>query len=106
MNTGTTRKRGDTAPPLLITCYDGDTPVDLSTATSARLIITDRAGTNVVDAAVTGDAAGQVAYTLPPTAVANVLRLYAEVEVTWPGGTIQTFPASGTLTIDVVADLG
>lgn len=104
MSTTTTRKKGDTAPSLLITCYDGDAPVDLSAATVRLIIRLDDGTVSTVN--TTGTAGGVVDETLPGTVTATTGVVHVEVEVTWPDATVQTFPATGYLTVNVVADLG
>lgn len=107
MSTSTTRKRGDTAPALVITCLDDNVAVDLTTATSMRLVGTRDGGTTIaIDAAVTGNAQGVVTYDLDAADTETTGTLRLEVEVTWPDGRKQSFPASGYLTLRVEPDLG
>jgi hypothetical protein len=37
---------------------------------------------------------------------AAIGKIEVEIQVTWADGGVQTFPASGYLTIDVIRDLG
>lgn len=94
--------RGDLKPDLTIDLTDGDTPVDLSTATSVRIIgmrgselAFDRTPTSMTDGTVTME--WQTADT------ATTGRILVEVEVTWPGTKPQTFrPVSNA--VDIAAD--
>lgn len=101
-----TMKRGDTAPDLSITVTDNGTPVDLTTATTIRVLAAMN-GTRVFTRAVTGSSTGVV--TMPwqatDTAIPGMLEL--ECEVTWPGITapIQTFPADGRLRVNIEPDI-
>lgn len=103
----TTRKKGDTTPALKITCTDTATgdPVNLSTASSVRVIAT-RNGTNILDATTTGTSAGVVTQPLTAALTSTNGAVMVEVEVTWPDGTKQTFPTVGQLCLMVVPDLG
>ena len=102
-------KRGDLLPGFRAVLTDGITgdAVDLTTATSIRIIgllnrveIIDRAGTPSVPAE------GVVTMDWQPADTANSGVLELEVEVTWPGGKIQTFPVNGYLTLHIRDDLG
>lgn len=99
-----TVKRGDTAPPLTLTLTDDDVPVDLTGAT-VRVIGVDRAGTVVIDDALTGSDVGVVVRPWAAADTATVRDLTVEAEVTWPDTTTQTFPAEGSLTVRIVPDL-
>ena len=108
MATSTTMKRGDLEPPLTITCTDNGSPLNLSGASSVRVLIS-RNGTIVVnDTApdLTGAASGVVVHewVAGETATAGVLSV--EVEVTWPTARPQTFPPDGSLHVVISADLG
>lgn len=104
-------KAGDLAPKLELTLTDGrsGTAVDLTTAESVTLVMTDRSGTIVVDHLdmdVIDAAAGEIErdWLAGETDTPGVYR--AEVEVTWPGPKPQTFPAQGHLTVAIEGDLG
>ncbi len=105
-------KRGDLLPALTATLTDTPTggvttPVNLTTATSIR-VIGRRAGavTNLFDRAATGTSGGVVTmqWQAADTAVAG--RIWVELEVTWPGAKPQTFPVRGQLPVDVYDDFG
>lgn len=103
-------KRGDTAPTFRAQCLDDTTPVNLTTATSARLLMKSQNGDLIVAAPVTiedqNTNPGWVhrAWVAGDTDTADAYR--GEVEVTWSDGTVQTFPANGYVTILVLNDLG
>lgn len=98
--------RGDLKPDLHITLYDGDTPVDLTTAAAVK-VIGVRDGQPAFTHTVTGAGADGVV-TMPwqtdDTAVAGTIKV--EVEVTWPGGggKPQTFRPDDVVQVD--PDLG
>lgn len=98
-------KRGDTLPALRATLTDDGAPVDLTAATTIRVLLR-RGSTLVINRVVTGTDQGVV--TMPwqtgDTAIAGILR--GEVEVTWPDGKVQTWPPTDTFTVEISADLG
>lgn len=93
--------RNDLKPDLELTLTDGTTPVDLTVATSVRVIgIKD--GVILINRTVTGTAEGVVTMQWQAADTAKVGRIEVEVEVTWPGSKPQTFrPASA---VDIEAD--
>lgn len=96
--------RGDLEPDLVVTCYDGTTPVDLTTATAITMVgVLD--GSTLFRREVANSGADGV-ITLPweagDTDTAGELAL--EVEVVWPGNRPQTFPVGDKVVI--VPDLG
>lgn len=106
------KKRNDTAAPFRAQCLDGErvdeaSPVDLTGATSARLIMR-KPDTTVLSAAVTIEPGteGRVFYDWGPSDLALVGEHAVEVEVTWANAKIQTFPARGHCVITVGHDLG
>jgi hypothetical protein len=101
-----TMKRHDTLPDLTITCTDSAAVVNLTTATSIKIIAT-QANEPLFSRAVTGSASGVIVMQWQPLDTAVTGTILMEVEVTWPaGGGVQTFPASGYLRVQVVEDLG
>lgn len=87
-------------------------PVDLTVATGVRFLLRSRssASTPLIAAAATKEDqvanAGWVHYDWQTGDTASPGLYFAEVEVTWPGGKTQTFPADGYGTVSVVSDLG
>ena len=101
-----TMKQHDTIPQLSITCSDNGAVVDLSTATTIK-IIASMNNVPVFARTVTGSSVGVVTMNWQPadTAIPGMLEL--EVEVTWPQPfATQTFPASGRLRVNIAPDLG
>lgn len=96
-------KQHDTVPWTL-TATDGTNTVDLTSATSIRLLA-KRAGVTVIDQPVTGDAQGKVVYqpTAGDVSVAGTMQV--ELEVTWPDTTVQTFPKDGYVPITLEPDI-
>lgn len=108
LNTTMTIKRGDLEPPLRITCYDGAVVKSLEGAESVRILLRGNDDFLVDDISPDlSDAADGVAvhqWVAGETDTAQTLRV--ECEVTWPTARPQTYPPSGYLTVNVVADLG
>jgi hypothetical protein len=104
-------KRGDRKPSFRGQCLDGTTPVDLTLATTAKLILKSGAATAVTVTVVIEDVLlGKVRYDWTAGDLTGVLATSAtyraEVEVTWGDGTKQTFPGSDYATVIVIDDLG
>ena len=95
--------RGDLEPDLVVTCYDDTTPVDLTGASSMK-IIGSRDGMVLFSRPVTGTAEGLITMSWEAGDTAEVGRIQVEVEVTWPGSRPQTFRPPQV--VEVVADLG
>lgn len=113
MATTKTYKRNDTGPPITIACLDGNTPQNLTGATSAKFIMgtIDASGvsTQKVTGTMTFDAdrtTGRVTYDWGVSDLNATGEYKAEVEITWSNGDKQTFPSEGYLSIIVVADVG
>lgn len=112
-------KDGDREPPLKVTIADEDNQADLNGVTSWRLLL-QRAGstTTTVYTSTAGEITVAVdatdnwkATVTHPLEAADVtatekVRVYGEVEATWPGGNTQTFPNQGYFYYDLVPDLG
>lgn len=111
-------KAGDTAPELRMQLLDGTTPVDLTTATTVRLLVADTAGTVLIDGTAFPDAGqgdepdpgattGRGWCSYPWTTPLEAVGAHrAEVEITWSDDTVQTFPPADYAAIIVTADLG
>ena len=101
-------KQHDLMPDLVLTALDGETPVSLETASSARFIM-KRGDVVKVDRAVAildqVTKTGQVALSWQTGDTDTVGTYKGELEVMWPAGKPQTFPAKGYLTIVVGDDL-
>jgi hypothetical protein len=104
MSIGLRMKRGDTAPPLRATITDNGAGVDLTPATLR--VIGKRNGTTVFTHAVTGTDQGVIVMPWVDGDTSTPGLISIEIEATWPGGTVQTWPASGYLSVLVERDLG
>lgn len=105
-------KQNDTTPPYIVALKsvtdDVEATVDLTLATSAKFLMREAGGAVKVNGTATiSDAAnGEVTYTWG-TADLDTAGVYdAEVQVTWTGGAIETFPNGGYNRIRVVDDIG
>lgn len=89
-------KRGDRDPSMVATLTDSGAAVDLTTATSVRIVGT-RHGVVVVDVNQAGPGAANGEVTLDwPVGSTDLLGLILfEYVVTWPSGKEQTFPNDG-----------
>lgn len=96
---------GDLEPDLEVTLSSRDGAVDISTASSVRVI--GRRGSTIIfdrapsDTDVVGDTS-VVTMEWQAGDTATKGRIQVEVEVTWPGMRPQTFRAAGG--VDVLAD--
>jgi hypothetical protein len=109
-NTRLRIKRGDTAPAFRGQCQDGPlgTPVSLAGA-SARLLLKPDGAPGVVRSlpmVVESGVLGWVRRDWQAADTATVGTFRAEVEVTYAGGAVQTFPGSGYATVEILPDLG
>ncbi len=81
--------------------------MNLASATAVRVIGKRGVTSAFIDGNPTRDnTAGKVTHTWLAAETAAAGRIAVEVEVTWPGGAIQTFPPGSYLAVDVVDDLG
>ncbi len=99
-------KRNDTKEPIQATLSDQAGAVDLTGAT-VRFHMKNRAGTVVVDAPaeVVTPAGGVVRYQWQAEDTAAAGDFYAEWEVTFPSGAVQTFPNENDIGIRIAADV-
>jgi hypothetical protein len=108
-NIVTKYKRGDSAPPFRAQLLDNTTPVDLTSATVVRLLMQRPDGTSFAQPLTVENQTTNRGWVNRPWGPSDLLLAgsYAvEVEVTWTGGTVQTFPPGGTARIIVAPDLG
>ena len=99
-------KRNDTKEPIQATLSDQAGPVDLSGAT-VRFHMKDRRGVVVVDAdaEVVTAASGVVRYQWQAEDTEAAGDFYAEWEVTFASGAVQTFPNENDIGIRIAADV-
>jgi hypothetical protein len=100
-----TIKQDDTYPALVATLSDANGPVDVTNATSIRLLL--KGATAAVSGVMTKvtASAGIVSYDWQAADTAVPGDYKGEIEVTWPGPKVETFPNDSYFTVTVVADL-
>lgn len=99
-------KRGDRRPGATIECKLDGVLVDLSVASSVKLLGKIN-GNLIINRSVTQASVGKVV--IEPWGVGDtdvVGRLQLEVEATWSDGTKTTFPPDKYLEVDIIPDLG
>lgn len=102
-----TIKQNDTAPSVeAVLKNSAGTAVDLTGAT-VNFHMKDLGGTVVVDAAasVTDASGGTVQYDWDAADTDTAGTFYAEFEVEYPDGTIETFPNTGSVAVKIVKEL-
>jgi len=101
-------KQNDTSPAILATLKDGaGTLIELSGSTVRFHMRRIGAATNTVDAAATihNVDAGQVSYAWSAADTATTGIFQAEFEVTNTDGSIETFPNSGYISVEITDDI-
>jgi hypothetical protein len=102
-------KQGDTKPAFRAQCLDGTTPVDLTSAATARLVMRNWDDNTTVTGLMTVEDQTQAkgwahrAWGAGETTTVGYYR--AVVQVTWSDGTVQTFPADGYAGVSITANL-
>lgn len=104
-------KQFDLLPDLLLTVADDGTPVDLSAASSAKLIVSNRSGVLIeadleIEDQEDESNLGKVRYVWQPGDTDTVGTFNMEVEVMWAGMRPETFPSKGYLKLAINRDLG
>lgn len=103
-------KQNDTYPAMTLTLSDTDGPIDLTDATSVRLILKGARTATVVTGMCTTENAnhGQAEYAFGSTDTQTPDTYSAEAEIAWSSGGKQTVPstadANPTLEIDQQLD--
>ena len=103
------RKQHDTWPMIEGQLKGNDIAVNLTTATSVKLLLKSQGSGSIEGGGtctITDAAAGRVAYDLVGADTEDVTIFNGEFEVTWADGSIQTFPNSGYFTLEITPDLG
>jgi hypothetical protein len=101
-------KQHDLLPALRVRLLDETTPVDLTNATSVKMLMKSRRSGLKVNAPMTIDAnrtLGVVSYAWQIGDTDTAGDYNAEFQVTWPTGKPQTFPARGHVIITIEKDL-
>ena len=105
-------KQYDLKPDLSVRLLDDTAAVDLTNATAAKLRMSNRRVGLKVDAAMTiADQSlpatlGVVTYSWAAGDTDIAGDFDAEIQVVWPSGKPQTFPAHGHIGITIEKDLG
>lgn len=99
-------RRGDTRPALEVTCTDNGTPVDLSPADLVTVVCKPSVDGAPVIRRVAQSHTAEGVVTMPwaDPDTNLVCSMRVEVEVMWPDGSKQTFPAGNK--VQVYPDLG
>jgi hypothetical protein len=100
-------KQNDTSPALRAQLKDGDDVPIVLTGASIRFHMRTLAGAAAVDAAATivTAANGIVQYNWQAADTATVGSYQAEFEVTYSDTTIETFPNSGYIRVEITDDI-
>lgn len=101
-------KQNDTAPSVRAILKDGSGTVINLTSASVRFHMKDLAGTVKVDAAATivdPASSGIVQYNWAGSDTDTTGTYYAEFEVTYSDGTIESFPNDGNIGILITKEL-
>ena len=100
-------KRNDTAPALAATCQDADGNAIDITGASVRFHMIDKNDVTVVDAAATivSASAGTIKYAWQAADTDESGSFRGEFEVTYSDSTIETFPNSNYIQIQIYDDL-
>ena len=103
-------KKGDRLPAFTGIVKDGDGVIVNLTGCTAKFIMSKiPGGIPVVNASATivpPPTSGQVSYAWGATDTATAGTYYAEIEVTFPGALLETFPNDGYATVIIGTDLG
>lgn len=103
-------KQYDLLPDLVLTVADDGTAVDLSAASSVKLIVSNRSGIKIeseldIEDQEDENLLGMVRYIWQVGDTDTVGTFNMEVEVMWAGQRPETFPAKGYLKLSVNRDL-
>lgn len=105
-------KRNDLEPAFEVVLLDGNIPVDLTSVVSVLFLMHNRrlgikaSGPMVVADQSIPDNRGIVRYDWQSGDTDTSGSFNAEIQVTWPTGRQQTFPANQYVVVDVQKDLG
>ena len=102
-------KQNDTVPSLRADLRDGDNAAIDLTGASVKFIMRAIGGNTAVinaSASIVSEAGGTVQYNWQVGDTATIGSYQAEFEVTYSGGTVETFPNDGYIRIEILDDLG
>lgn len=103
--------QNDTAPPISSRLLDDGVPVELGNASNVFFHMEDKFGRVVIEDDLTGrvnivDAKlGDVEYAFAPGDTSDIGSYAAEWQVLYDDGTIETFPSSGKVDIEVTEEI-
>lgn len=101
-----TIKQHDNYPPLVLTLTDQNGPINLSTATTVKLILKSGTTTITGNTVITTPTSGVVTYNWAAGNTDVVGQYDGEVEITWNTGKVETVPNDSYFSITVMPDLG
>lgn len=103
-----TLKQHDTWPPIQATLRDAAGPINLTTATTVKLLLKTITGSVSVvgTCTVVNASGGVVSYSWIPADTATANSYNGEFEITWSDGKLTTVPNDSYFTVEVKADLG
>ena len=104
-----TIKQHDNWPLLSLALTDQNGPIDLSTASSVKLILKQALPPTTVTGAMAISvpaSAGIVTYTWAGTNTDVPGSYDGEVEITWAAGKVETVPNDGYFSVIIQSDLG
>lgn len=101
-------KRGDTVPALEATLTDQDGPINLTTATSVKLLAKSRTDATTISGtcSIVSAAQGKISYTWVSGNTSAPGSYDMEFEITWGVGQIETVPNDTYLWLEIAQDLG
>ena len=101
-------KQNDTSPSIQTSLLDGNgLPVDISGNLGVTFHMRNSEGTVIINTAATvvTPGSGIVRYDWDAADTATAGTFQAEFEVTYPGGTIETFPNDGYIRVEIIDDI-
>jgi hypothetical protein len=103
-----TIKQHDTHPSLEATLTDQDGAINLTTATTVKLLLKTPTGGTAISGtcAIVSAVAGTVRYDWTAPNTADVNTFDGEFEITWSNGKITTVPNDSYFSVEIKADLG
>jgi hypothetical protein len=101
-------KKGDIGTPLNVVLQGRNGPIDLSTASMAKLFMRSRSGINKINGepmTFVNRTEGHLRYDFKSVDVDTSGPFLIEIRVTWPGGRFETFPNDGQNTLLISENL-
>lgn len=100
-------KQDDTWPAINATLSDANGPINLTTATTVKILLKPTGGGTLIQGTCTivNAAAGTVRYQWVTGDTVAAGTYNGEFEITWADGKIGTVPNEGYFTVEIIADL-